>query len=116
MQIVSNILRDVNEEGRIYYIDLSTGVKAEVFYISSKNSIILIRGEIEREDIQRANPQINLAPLKSIKNTNEEIIQIMKNITNQIKTDEMILKCYPNLQSIEFHVANYNETVINIHK
>ncbi len=108
MEIKDNILRDINEENNIYFIDLETGIKAEAYYLVSKKQIVLIRGEIEKEDIKRAESQVDLIPLKKIDIKDiSRIIDIMKRLLANIKKDNLMRKKYPEVQCIEFHVEDY---------
>lgn len=105
MEISNQILRDVNEEGQIYLIDLETGLKAEVF-IKSKERILLLRDEIEKEDIKRASSKLDLTELKQRQHDDQSDINSLKKIAKEIKGG-FISKYYPDIKMIEFHVGDY---------
>ena len=106
MEVANNILRDVNEEKNVYFVDLDTGIKAEVFYLSDCE-ISLIRGKIEKEDIERASSLgFDLKTLKGITISDKKIIEVMKSITMQIKSGVLGDK-HPRIKCIRFQVGEY---------
>lgn len=113
MGIRNNILRDVNDNNRIYFINLSNGIKVELIYFSDNKSALLLRGEIEKEDIQRAKEVVDLSKLRNNTTTmsKKEIIGNLELLCRHIREDDFVLEIYPELKSLEIRVNDYTKVM-----